>query len=65
VLLHLRPEAQLVDVVDDIAQVVAAGNLVFDLSGNLADFVLDGVRPGGPLREALEIGKEFLIDEIR
>jgi len=65
VLLHLRPEAQLVDVVDDIAQVVAAGNLVFDLPENLADFVLDGVRAGGPLREALEIGKELLIDEIR
>ena len=64
VLLHLRPETQLVDVVNDLAQVVAAGNLVFDLAENLADFVFNGARPGGPLREIVEIGKELLVDEI-
>ena len=37
VLLGLRAEAQLVDVVDDLAQVVAALDLVFDFAENFAD----------------------------
>jgi hypothetical protein len=47
VLLGLRPEAELVDVVDDLAQVVAALDLVLDLAEDLADLVFDGVRPAG------------------
>ena len=43
-LLVLGPEAQLVDMVDDLAQVVAALDLVFDLAENFADLVLDGLR---------------------
>jgi hypothetical protein len=46
VLLGLGAEAQLVDMVDDLAQVVAALDLVFDLAEDFADFVLDGVRFG-------------------
>jgi hypothetical protein len=45
VLLGLRAEAQLVDMVDDLAQVVAALNLVFDLAEDLPDLVFDGVWP--------------------
>jgi uncharacterized protein with PhoU and TrkA domain len=47
VLLGLRAEAQFVDVVDDLAQVVAAVDLVLDLAEDLADLVFDGVRPAG------------------
>ena len=50
--------------VDDLAEVVAALNLVFDLAENLADLVLDGVRPAGLLLEAVQIGKELDVDEI-
>ena len=63
-LFRLRAEAQLVYVVDDLAQVVAAGDFVFDLPENLPDFIFDGVRPGGPLGEAVQIGKQLLVDEI-
>ena len=64
VLLGLRAETQFVDMVDDLAQVVAALNLVLDLAEDFADLVFDGVRPGGLLLEAVEIGEELLIDEI-
>lgn len=40
VLFGLRAEAQLVDVVDDFAEVVAGLNLVFDFAEDFADFVL-------------------------
>ena len=64
VLFGLRAEAKLVDVVDDLAEVVAAGNFVFDLAEDFADFVFDGVRPGGLLLEAVKVGEELLIDEV-
>jgi hypothetical protein len=51
-------------VVDDLAQVVAAGNLVFDLSKDLTNLVFDGVRPAGLLLEAVQIGKELAVDEV-
>ena len=57
VLLGLRTEAQFVDVVDDLAQVVAAGNLVLDLPEYLPDLVFDGVRPACLLLEAVEVGE--------
>ena len=63
-LLGLRAEAQLVDVVDDLAQVVAALDLVLDLAEDLADLVFDGVRPAGPLLEAVQVGKELAVDEV-
>ena len=46
-LLVLRTEVQLIDVVDDLAQVVAALNLVLYLAEDFADFVLDSVRTAG------------------
>jgi hypothetical protein len=64
VLLGLRAEAQLVDVVDDLAQVVAAVDLVLDLAEDLADLVFDGVRPAGALLEAVQVGEELGVDEV-
>jgi hypothetical protein len=63
-LLGLGTEAQLVDMVDDLAQVVAALNLVLDLAENLADLVFDGVGTGGLELEAVQIGEQLLVDEI-
>jgi hypothetical protein len=45
VLLGLRAEAEGVDVVDDLAQVVAAVDLVFDFAEDFADLVFDGAGP--------------------
>jgi hypothetical protein len=56
--LGLGAEAQLIEVVDDLAEVIAALNLVANLAEDFADLVFDGVRPGGLLLEAVEIGKE-------
>lgn len=53
VLFGLRAKSQLVDMVDDFAQVIAALDLVLQLDKDLPDLVLDGVRPGRALREAL------------
>jgi len=64
VLLGLRAEAQFVDVVDDLAQVVAAVNLVFDLAENFADFVFKGIRPAGLLFKGVQVGKELAVDKI-
>ena len=50
--------------VDDLAQVIAAGDLVFDFSKDLPDFVFDGVRVATLLRELAQVGKEFVIDEV-
>jgi hypothetical protein len=51
-------------VVDDLAQVVAALNLIFYLAENLTDFVFDGVRPAGLLLKTVQIGKELAVDEV-
>jgi hypothetical protein len=64
VLFGLRAEAQLVDVVDDFAQVVAALNLVFDLAEDFADFVFNGIGTGGALLESVEVWEELGVDEI-
>ena len=64
VLFGLRAEAQFVNVVDDLAQVVAALDFVFDLAEDFADLVFDGVRPAGLLLEAVEIGEELEVDEV-
>ena len=55
--------AQLVDVVDDLAQVVAAADLVLDLAEDLTDLVFDGVGTAGALFEAVQIGEEVALDE--
>ena len=62
--LGLRAEAELVNVVDDVAQVVAALDLVFDFAEDFADFVFDSIRAAGSLLEAVKIGKELAINEI-
>jgi len=64
VLFGLRAEAQLVNVVDDLAEVVAALDLVFDFAEDFADFVFDGVRAAGLLLEAVEVGEELGVDEV-
>src|SRR6202022_4233012 len=64
VLLGLRAKVQTIDVVDDLAHVVAALDLVLDLAEDLPDLVFDRVRPAGPLLEAVEVGKELLADEV-
>ncbi len=64
VLLRLGAEAQLVDMVNDVTEVVAALDLVFDLAEDLPDLVFDGVGAAGLLREAVEVGEELLIDEV-
>ena len=63
-LFGLRAEAELIDVVDDLAEVVAAGDLVLDLAEDLADFVFERVGAGGFLLEAVEIGEELPVDEV-
>jgi hypothetical protein len=64
VLLVLRAEMQFVDMIDDLAQVVAALDLVFDLAEDFGDFILDGVRPGRFELEPLQVREEFLVDEV-
>src|SRR6266702_3575930 len=62
--LGLRAEAELVNVVDDVAQVVAALDLVFDFAEDFANFVLVSVRAAGLLLVAVKIGKELATDEV-
>jgi len=65
VFLGLRPEAEFVDVVDDLAEVVAALDFVLNLAPKIWPILYSMVvRPGGALGEAVEVGKELLVDEI-
>jgi len=64
VLLGLGAEAQFVDVVDDLAQIVAALDAVFDLPENLPDLVFNRVRPARALLEPVQVGEELAVDEI-
>ena len=64
VLLTLGAEAQLVDVVDDLAQVVAALDLILDLTEYLANLVFDRVRSARLLLETMQVGKELPVYEI-
>ena len=61
--LGLGCEAEFVDVVDDLAQVVAALDAVLNLAEDFANLVFDGVRAGGFLLEAVQVGEELLVDE--
>jgi hypothetical protein len=65
VLLGLRAEAQIVEMVDDLAQVVGALNLVTNLGKDFADLVFDGVQPGGLLLEPVRIGKSLTLTKSR
>ena len=62
-LLGLRSKAEFVDVVDDLAEVVAALDAVLYLAEYLADLVFDGVWPAGLLLETVKIGEELGVDE--
>jgi hypothetical protein len=64
VLVRLGAEAKLVDTVNDLAQVVAALDLVLDLPEYLGDFVFDGVGAGSAFFELLEVREELLVDEV-
>jgi hypothetical protein len=64
VLLGLGAEAEFVDVVDDLAQVVAALNLVLDFAEDLSDFVFEGVGAGRLLLELVQVGEELSVDEV-
>jgi len=63
VLLGLRSKAEFVDVVDDLAEIVAALDAVLYLPEDFADFVFDGVWAAGLLLETVEIGEELGVDE--
>ena len=58
-LLGLRAEAQAVDLVDDLAEVAAGLNLVFDLGEDFADFVLDRVGVVGVSLNLRRYGKSL------
>jgi hypothetical protein len=60
----LRAEAQLVDVVNDLAEIIAAGDFVSYLTKDLPDFVFNGIRSAGLLYETVQVGKELPVDEI-
>lgn len=64
VLLGARLELELVDEVDDLAEVVAGLELVFELAEDLADLVLDRVGAVGVGLELLEIGIELMVDKL-
>jgi hypothetical protein len=64
VFLLLGAEVEFVHMVDDLAEVVAALDLVADLPEDFADLVFDGVRSAGALFETVEVRKELLVDVV-
>ena len=58
-LLHMGPEPQLVDQVDDLAEVVSALDLVLQLREYLTDLILDGIRTLGLSLEFLEVREQL------
>jgi len=64
VLFGLRAEAQFVDVVDDLAQVIAAVDLVLDLAENFANLVFEGIWPAGLLLESVQVRKKLAVHEF-
>ena len=50
--------------VNDLAQVVAAGDFVFDLAEDLPNLVFEGVGATGFLGETVQVGEEFQVDEV-
>ena len=64
VLFLLRAEAQLIDQFERVAQRIAAAKLVFDLAEDFADLVFDRVRALGAGAEALQVGKQLLVDVL-
>jgi len=64
VLLGARLELELVDEVDDLAEVVAGLEPVLELAEDLADLVLDRIGAVGIGLKLLEIGIELVVDEV-
>jgi hypothetical protein len=65
VLLGLGGKAEFVDVVDDLAEVVAALDAVLYLAEDFADFVFDGIRLVARLGlKTVEAGKKLLVNEV-
>ena len=63
-LLVLGTELQLVDMVDDLPQVVARLNLVLDFAENFTDLVFDRIGARRLLFEAVQVGNQFVVDEV-
>jgi len=63
-LFRLGAESQFVDVVEDLAEVVAAGDLVSDLAEDFADLVFNGVRPAAFLFEGFQVGEQLVVDKV-
>ena len=61
--LDLRAKAPSVDVVEDLAQVVAALDAGFYRAEDFADCAFAGIRAGGALHESNEVGEELAADE--
>ena len=64
VLFRLGGEAEFVDGVDDLPEIVAALDAVLYFAEDFPDLVFDGVRPRGLLLEPVEVGEEPGIDEL-
>jgi hypothetical protein len=62
VLFLLRAEAELIDQFQRVAKRIARPKLVFDLGEDFADLVFDRVRALSAGAEALQIGKQLLVD---
>ncbi len=60
----LRAEFELINVIDDLPQVIAALNLVLDLPKDLSDLVVDGVGRGCPQFELFKVWKELSIHKV-
>ena len=50
--------------VNHLAQVVATLNTVLDLAKNLANLIFDGVRPGRPFPETVQIRKQLAVHKL-
>ena len=55
---------QLIDMIDDLAQIVAAADLVSDFPEDLADLVFKRGRPAGPLLETLQVWEKPFVDGV-
>ena len=64
VLFLLGPEPEFVDEVERVAHRIAGGELVGDLSENLADLVFDGVGRLGAGLKPFQVGEQLTIDEL-
>ena len=60
----LRPELEGINPVDDLPQVVPAGNFVLNLAEYLPDLVFQRIGSAGPLLEPLEVGEQLPINEL-